>query len=822
MADFQQGEWVRDNVTIGGVSAQPVAEQSIYLENLKKVKNTILNFNTQVDNLLTSTDGYIKSSLKDPDKNIEYLKVLSQVDYNTTKPDNNTLYFINNIEEPINQIGLILDVVADTKAVWVLTYRKDTSSDVESRDQVILWKSAVVNNVITTGGFYKVKTWNGFIDGKLTLDGYWVFDTEDNFEPYLDTLDEPFVVLISDEKELYGFPSLRFERETSEDEEEDDIDLETIDISNISKAFKIAGNADPINGEEEEVLYVSVEKGYCSEAFRGNDQGIIVVYLTRQGGSSTTKIKYLQYGYIADDSTEKVWSTERTILSRANIFGVEVRRLSDYRIGITYCYRDGTDDNGNPINKSNFIYSKKRTYSGTALRTTNFNVPAATTRVGFNRILYGAVRNDNIDKIPEVVMDVGEMRALSLGHPYKPKDKYLIINERQAVYTPPGQGDLTNEQYLDWTGLANLTPDLMNPWLRDGGVLSIPLYFFTKPVSEEEESKPLTFEILDEEGHLLTNEVFEKLTDGTVNMSLTHLQIGSIIIDIQNDFPYEQGFASEVEYMHMAYKATIMGWDILPVMKKIYDDEIEEEDEGEKPTGEDKTFIRVADGRLYEIGTAIVIYLAGTGPGSGRKDDGFWAYYYKCNPAYHGPFTPFTLTVSSNNTNTNVYTRFLANDLCLSPEHNYEMGNYFCLEQVKASYRFSGGINLINSQTEGVFYPIGVGIGSYGFQTVIGDYGCGKPINYYDADELDRVLGSGRVQQKYNIPYLEFSSSGSNKVVYPTGSDNGFNIRFNVDFECSSILQNSVMRSTVMENYVNFSVALSGNSMIVNGDKDDI
>ena len=212
MADFQSYEWLRNNVSINGINAQSVSNQSIYLENLNTIKNNILNFNIQADNLFSSTDAYIKSSLKDPDKNIEYFKVLSQLDYNITKPDNNTLYFINNIEEPINQLGLILDMVADDKAIWVLTYQQDTSLEVEARNQVILWKSAVINKVITTTSFNKIKTWNGFKDGRLTLDGRWIFDIEDEFEPYLETSDEPFVALISEEDELYGFPSLRFER----------------------------------------------------------------------------------------------------------------------------------------------------------------------------------------------------------------------------------------------------------------------------------------------------------------------------------------------------------------------------------------------------------------------------------------------------------------------------------------------------------------------------------------------------------------------------------------------------------------------------------
>ena len=327
------------------------------------------NFN---DTLVKEVDSKLLPLIKDLDGNIKYASVLSQEDYNTIKPDNDTAYFINNITDEPLSLTNILDVAVswtnkedkEPEFIWMLI------GDTEI-EYVYLYKMPLQSGLPEL-----VKEYEGYVGGCLTFDG--IFDySNDHSKSIIITNNEPFVVLINSDGELYAFPSLKYK---------------TKGTGNY-KAIKIDGSySNPVTA-------YSVDKGYCSDLFRKDDQGIVVAYAINEDG--TSKLCYKQYGYPdMENPTYKLWSGRTEVCSKSEgIFRVNVRRLNDYRLGLTYNYWE--TKNNIKISKTGFRYSK-RIYAGVAYHPEVIEISEIPTLKG---ILYGAITNENPSKVP----NAGEM-----------------------------------------------------------------------------------------------------------------------------------------------------------------------------------------------------------------------------------------------------------------------------------------------------------------------------------------------------------------------------------------------------------------------------
>lgn len=323
------------------------------------------------DNLINDLDETFVDLVKDADKNIRYIKVLTQEEYNQENYSNDTLYFINNISEELINISNILDIAVShtstesnqPEKLWVLTVDTEMC-------EVDLWVSGV-----KSGTFKLKKVFKGYKDGCLTFDGEFKFlISSDN--PDFITKEEPFVFLIKENGELYAFPSLKYKTESIN-----------------HPAIRLVG------GDGEIVTFCSADKGYCSDLIRGDDQGIIIAYSKIENNSY--HLCYRQYGYGTDDSTVKVWSDESTIAiaDLKDILTISVRRLSDYRVGLTCNYRSTND-----TIKTIFFYSAKN-YGGIAYHPEFLELEED---IAAGPLMYGAVRNDNIDEIEIPYLSLSE------------------------------------------------------------------------------------------------------------------------------------------------------------------------------------------------------------------------------------------------------------------------------------------------------------------------------------------------------------------------------------------------------------------------------
>lgn len=333
------------------------------------------------DGLVKDLDNTLTDLVKDADKNIRYIKVISQEDYNKEEISNNTLYFINDIYDTVFDVTNILDVAISHTSnlsdqpdqLWVLT------ADTEM-EEVNLWVGKVKGSE-----FKLIKNYKGFVDGRLTFDGVYEYIKGNNKSSLL-TKNEPFVVLINAMGELYAFPSLKYK----------------VNGTGETQAWHIDGSF------EEKVTVCSVEKGYCSELFKGDDQGIVIAYVKQVTGGY--KLYYTQYGYPSDDATVKAPSGVLVPVFdepiAGAIFSVAVRRLSDYRLGLTYNYWDGD------VAKAEFRYSD-RTYSGIAFHPEYIDINEIP---GVGPLLYGAVRNDNITRVELPALVAAEVPEVKQGN----------------------------------------------------------------------------------------------------------------------------------------------------------------------------------------------------------------------------------------------------------------------------------------------------------------------------------------------------------------------------------------------------------------------
>lgn len=316
------------------------------------------NFN---DALVKEVDSKLLPLVKDLDGNIKYTSVLSQEDFNTIKPDNDTVYFINNITDEPLSLTNILDVAVSwsdkesnkPEFIWMLT------GDTEI-EYVYLYKMP-----LESGAPELIKEYEGYIDGRLTFDGMFDYN-EDHSKSIIVTNKEPFVILINSDNELFAFPSLKYKTKGS----------------NRYKAIKIDGSSDT------PVLTCSIDKGYCSDLFRKDDQGIVIAYSIYENGRYN--LCYQQYGYPdTENPTVKMWGSKVTVCSKnESIYSVNIRRLSDYRLGLTYNYWE--TKNNVTISKTGFRYSD-RIYAGVAYHPEMIEIESIPTLKG---ILYGAITND--------------------------------------------------------------------------------------------------------------------------------------------------------------------------------------------------------------------------------------------------------------------------------------------------------------------------------------------------------------------------------------------------------------------------------------------
>ena len=327
---------------------------------MKEKNPTIIN--NSFDDSIKDFDYSLAPLIMNFDNDIKYLKVLSQEDYNEIEPDNDTIYFINNIHENVNSIKNILDVaVSHTKRdsnepeyIWALTVD-------EEMEQVSLWRAPFKKS----GHYTLVKVYQDFKDGRLTFDGIYEYN-EDYTQATLITNNEPFLVLIRSNGQLRAFPNLN-----------------TKDLNDGELGRQIDGN------ENNPVITCSVEKGYCSELFKEYDQGIVIAYSIFTSGHY--ELRYRQFRYVnPSDSVRQLAGIVNICNKSEKIFNIAVRRLNDYRLGITYNY--WVEENNEKISYTEFRYSK-RLYVGLAYHPENIKIKGLP-EIG--QILYGAVRNDNI------------------------------------------------------------------------------------------------------------------------------------------------------------------------------------------------------------------------------------------------------------------------------------------------------------------------------------------------------------------------------------------------------------------------------------------
>lgn len=346
--------------------------------NLVAPGSTLTNNNLNDINIKI-LDKALPEVLKDKDKNIKYIKVLSQEDYNITDPRNDTLYFINDISDDAISITNILDVAisqptiykTEPNKLWMLT------ADTEM-EQLSLWVGAV------DSGLLKLKKiFDGYVDGRITFDGTYEYMDDYESSTFV-TKEEPFTVAINYSGEMYAFPSLKYKTEGSE--------------TKGNKAIYIDGNF------ENPVTVCSIDKGYCPELFRGNDQGVVIAYVVHSGNTYT--LKYKQYGYGDDNSTVKTWGPVVPVVSKdKSIFSVIIRRLNDYRLGLTYNYWEEVD--GVNVSRTEFRYSD-RVYAGIAFHPEVIELKQLP---AMGPLMYGVTRNDNIKEIEEPFLKDVEFKS---------------------------------------------------------------------------------------------------------------------------------------------------------------------------------------------------------------------------------------------------------------------------------------------------------------------------------------------------------------------------------------------------------------------------
>lgn len=428
--------------------------------------NDIIN-----DNFFSKLDGSnLKNSIKNINKDVRYIEIVGQEEYNTNSFSNDTLYFINNITEQLSTLYNVLDVAFSNnnknnslfpEKIWVLTLD-------DEMEEVDLYCATFRKGGTQIGNFSLIKRYPGCIDGRLTFDG--VFEFIDNSAlPSLITKDEPFVVLITNDGSLYAIPSIKYDIKNEGTGEE-----RTWCIAGPNKEepeHPVASSSDleetePIEQIEPyyckgQVVTCSVEKGYFSDLLRKEDQGIIVAYGLKDENDNY-HLNYIQYGYDNDDSKTKTWGPHCQICSVPGaIYWIALRRLTDYRVGITYNYWDGN------VSRAKFRYTA-RTYAGIAYKPDTIEINPIP-KMG--PILYGAVRNDDIARIEKPFLGPGEEAIndgdkvkiyfeLMTGDPNKPskvdikkvqiqilnKDKLDKIEEEDLNNESLASGDNASEE----------------------------------------------------------------------------------------------------------------------------------------------------------------------------------------------------------------------------------------------------------------------------------------------------------------------------------------------------------------------------------------
>lgn len=351
------------------------------------------NINDSFFKNIDKDDSDLQISIKDINRDIRKIKVTSQSEYNTNDLSNNTLYFINDINESLSVLNNVTDIaVSNTlknkdknfafpEKLWILT--KD--EDVEEVDlYCTTFKSA-----IQVSDFKLVKRFPDCLDGRIAFDGN--FKVAKDGHPIFVTKGDPFVILITSNYELYAIPNIKYDLKYSGEAED--------------KAYCIVRA--PLPEEVEPSLNVgtvtacSIERGYFSELSYDEDQGMVISYgLTDISGNYS--INYIQYGYSINPSTKKPfvgWGTANRIATLDSpVYWIALRRLTDYRLGLTYNYIK------NNVSYGIFKYSQ-RTFSGLAYRPETIEINPIP-KIG--PILYGAVRNDNVAKVEEPYLSPGD------------------------------------------------------------------------------------------------------------------------------------------------------------------------------------------------------------------------------------------------------------------------------------------------------------------------------------------------------------------------------------------------------------------------------
>ena len=388
------------------------------------------------NNNMQILDNKFAEVIQDPDNNIKYLKVVSSDEYNSSELRNDTLYFINDITDQVFKVNDILDVALSNygsenhlpTTLWIL------SVDLEV-EEVYLWSGN-----ITTGPFTLRKIWKGFKDGALTFDGTWDYVEGEGYAT-LHTDAEPFVVLINTLNQLYAFPSLRYK----------------IDGSSEKNRAKLVA---PAPGSDDRVLKVSVDKGYGSKLYKEQDQGIIIAFVTTN--EMQYSLYYTLYCYISNDSDLKnlIGVNERIFTNNEEIISTYVRRLDDYRVGITYNYYE------NNAIKAGFRYSK-RVMSGVAFHPEFFTVK---NKFKPSVILYGATRTDNNNEVPIPTFDMVNRKDNSPLMEFK-----LTFNNKPIEIQTLNPNDPTSKMphtFLDDSGFEIVNDFPYGLYLDDKGVPS--------------------------------------------------------------------------------------------------------------------------------------------------------------------------------------------------------------------------------------------------------------------------------------------------------------------------------------------------------------
>ena len=340
---------------------------------LQEVRNISGYYINDANNIINNANANIleynfAQVVQDPDNIVKYIKVVSSEEFNSLELRNDTLYFINDINEEVSEVTDILDIAlsnygsedGEPNTLWVLTV------DYEM-EMIYLWSSAVNKGLFTIR-----KVWKGFKNGAMAFDGTWDYVRGKDYS-VLFTEAEPFVALIRNDDKLFAFPSLNYKTNGG-----------TYEAKLIAPA-----ESDP----EATVTYVSVDKGYGSKLFKDTDMGMVICFIQANNGSY--KIAYSMYTYPSEDTDTKELIGPETIFTQNEaITQVTVQRLNDYRVGITYNYNKTVD---NILTyKTGFRYSR-REYSGVAFHPEFFEIE---NKFRPSSILYGAVRTDNKNTVP--------------------------------------------------------------------------------------------------------------------------------------------------------------------------------------------------------------------------------------------------------------------------------------------------------------------------------------------------------------------------------------------------------------------------------------